>query len=134
MRLISQKATHLDTIRRNVWPPMLMKKFFFSRQTLFFFTKERLSDYTIKEKKKKTKHSPQTSQRKHNGFQHSNIQNNAPPMLSHLRGNLKDILPRITQKYMLSFFYFIFFSTCFLYVSREDAAQQFPKIYIMIIR
>lgn len=45
------KATHLDEVRRNVWPPMLMKKFFFLARTKNgLLTKERLSDYAIKRK------------------------------------------------------------------------------------
>lgn len=46
------KATHLDIVRRNILPPMLMKKIFFLARTKnVFLTKERLSDYAIKRKR-----------------------------------------------------------------------------------
>ena len=79
--LILQKATHLDIIRGNVWPLMLMKKKFFllPRTKNSYFTKERLSAYAIKRKGLWSKnlstsqYNTQMLRKKHNGFQHSRI-------------------------------------------------------------
>lgn len=76
-----------------------------------FLTKERLTDYGIKKKRKKENfdpkpffhHSAQMWQKKHNRSQHSDIHNNVPPMYCHLRRKHKEIHQRITQKHRFSF-------------------------------
>lgn len=86
--LILRKATHLDIIRGNVWPPMLMKTILSSTQNKnSFLTKERLSDYAIKRKGLRSKnlytsqYNTQMLRKKHNDFQHSGIQKICHPCI-----------------------------------------------------
>lgn len=84
--LILQKATHLDIIRGNVWPLMLMKKIFLLLRTKnSFLTKGRLSDYTTKRIRLwsrnlyRCQYNTQMLRKKHNGVQHSRIQKTCHP-------------------------------------------------------